>query len=49
MKQLRMFETTLKNGETVRIMAEDQYQARQRLQELYGLREVIYLPRIVPH
>jgi hypothetical protein len=48
-KPLRLYETTLRNGQTVRIMATDHYEARKKLQELYGTREVSYLPKMIPH
>ena len=46
---LKIYETTLKNGQVVRIMANDHYEAREKLQQVYGIREVVYVPKIVAH
>jgi len=43
------FETTLRDGRIVRIMANSSQEAREKLQELYGRRNVPYLPKIVAH
>lgn len=49
MKTLKTFETTLSDGKVVRVMAEDQYKAREIMQQMYGRQNVPYLPKIVAH
>lgn len=49
MKTLKTFEATLTNGQTVRVMAENQYKAREKIQEMYGFRSCPYLPKMVAH
>jgi len=46
---MKTFETTLKDGRIIRIMANDAYEARKKIEELYGHRQCIVLPKIVPH
>lgn len=43
------FETTLRDGRVVRIMANNAYEAREKIMELYGRRSCPHLPKIVPH
>lgn len=47
-RHLKMFETTLRDGRVVRISAPNAYDARLKLQELYGVREVLYVPKMIP-
>lgn len=46
-RHLKTFETTLRDGRVVRISAPNAYDARLKLQELYGPREVQYIPKMV--
>jgi hypothetical protein len=46
---MKTFETTLRDGRIVRIMANDAYEARKKIEELYGHRQCPTLPKIVPH
>lgn len=46
---MNTYETTLRDGRIVTIMAENQYKAREKLMELYGARNVPYLPHLIPH
>jgi hypothetical protein len=46
---MKTFEATLRDGRIVRIMANDAYEARKKIEELYGHRQCPTLPKIVPH
>jgi hypothetical protein len=51
---LKMFEGLVRDSKTgeeklVRVRAEDAYKARELLQQWHGVREVPYLPKIVPN
>lgn len=46
---MKTFETTLRAGRVVKIMANSSTEAREKLQELYGRRNVPYLPKMIPH
>jgi hypothetical protein len=48
MQMLKCFEATTKDGQTVRIFAKDALDAHQKLKELYGPRNVPFLPRMIP-
>jgi len=45
---LKCFETTTLNGKMVRVYAKDVEEAHQRLKEMYGPRNVPFLPKMVP-
>ena len=44
---LRIYETSLRNGKVVRLMASDQYQAKEKLEEAYGKEEVISVLKMI--
>ena len=49
---MKMFEGVVReadgNEKKVRVMANDAYEARKLLQQWHGVRQVPYLPKIVP-
>ena len=54
MDTLKMFEGVVRDSHTgeekkVRVRAENAYQARELLQQWRGVRQVPYLPKIVPN
>lgn len=49
MDTLKTFQATLTSGETIRVMAKDQYEARKIIQQMHGFRSCPTLPKMVPH
>ena len=45
---LKCFETTTKDGQTVRIYAKDSLEAHHKMKELYGPRNVPFIPKMIP-
>ena len=46
--RLKCFETTTTDGKVVNVYAKDVFEAHQKLKELYGPRNVPFIPKIVP-
>jgi len=46
--RLKCFETTTTDGKVVQVYAKDVFEAHQKLKELYGPRNVPFIPKIVP-
>ena len=49
MQTLKTFQATLSNGQTIRVMAKDSYEARKIIQQMHGLRACPTLPKMVAH
>lgn len=45
---LKCFETTTTSGQVVRVYAKDVFEAHLKLKELYGPRNVPFIPKIIP-
>jgi len=45
---LKCFETTTGDGQIVRVYAKDVFEAQQKMKELYGPRNVPFIPKMIP-
>jgi hypothetical protein len=45
---LKCFETTTRDGQIVRVYAKDVFDAHQKMKELYGPRNVPFIPKMIP-
>ena len=45
---LKCFETTTRDGQIVRVYAKDVFEAHQKMKELYGPRNVPFIPKMIP-